>query len=90
MAGKRRTAGEWVRLKPYSGFVVDSDRLRAEIQPDEEGFEMGCMLSCDDDGCREWATLLTEPDPECGGERHMLCHVSECQMLDCDSPASTA
>jgi hypothetical protein len=27
----------------------------------------------------EWSTLWTEP---IDGERHVLCHVSECRMLD--------
>lgn len=84
---KRRTAGEWVRLKPYSGFVVESDRLRAEIQPEEDE-PAPCLGLCDDDECREWATLLTERDPLANDERHMLCHVSECQMLDCGTPGS--
>lgn len=78
---KRRSVGEWVRLKRGAGFVGESDRLRAQIEDD--GYETPCFL-CDDDACREWATLLTEPDPEAGGERHTLCHVSECQMLDCE------
>lgn len=84
---KRRSPGDWVRLGPNSGFVGDSDRLRAEIQDD--GFEGWCLLECADSDCREWVTLLTEPDPQAGGQRHMLCHVSECQMHDCDTPPST-
>ncbi len=79
---KRRTVGEWVRVARGAGFVGDSDRLRAQIQDDGE---CPCFL-CDDEDCREWATLITEPDPEAGGERHMLCHVSECQMSDCEAP----
>lgn len=79
---KRRTVGEWVRLPPNAGFVGDSDRLRAEIQDD--GFSPWCLLDCGDDDCREWATLLTEPDPLADEKRHMLCHVSECQMMDCN------
>lgn len=81
---KRRTVGEWVRVVPGAGFVGDSDRLRAEIQDD--GYPDTCPLDCDDEDCREWATLLTEPDPESGGERRMLCHVSECQMSDVEAP----
>ena len=79
---RRRAVGEWVRLGQGVGFVGDSDRLRAEIQSD--GQSPWCLLNCGDDECWGWARLLTEPDPEAGGERHMLCHVSECQMSDCE------
>jgi len=78
---KRRQAGEWVWLSANCGFVGESNRLKAEIQPDDEAGLNYCEL-CGDDGCREWATLLTEPDPLHEGKRHMLCHVSECQMFD--------
>jgi hypothetical protein len=73
-----RKVGDWVWLKPNAGFRNDSDRLHAEIQPD--GCEP-CWL-CDNPECVEWATLWTEPDPQNDGKRQMLCHVSECQMLD--------
>ena len=76
---KRRHAGEWVWLEPNSGFVGESDRLRAQIQPEED--PPPCFM-CDDPACREWCTLWTEPDPKHGGKQHTLCHVSECQMLD--------
>jgi len=75
---KRRRPGDWVWLRPYSGFVAESHRLRAQIQP-EEG-SSPCFL-CDDPDCREWSTLWTEEDPGTG-KRYVLCHVSECQMLD--------
>jgi hypothetical protein len=76
---KRRKAGEWVRLAACSGFCSESDRLPAEIGTDGSA---PCMLGCDDPECVEWVTLHTAPDPEHGGQRHMLCHVSECQMFD--------
>lgn len=76
---RRRKSGDWVWLMPNSGFVGESHRLRAEIQPEDDDDPYPCVFECGDDGCREWSTLLTEDD---GGTRHMLCHVSECRMLD--------
>jgi hypothetical protein len=78
----RRTAGDWVRLRSHTGFVGDSDRLRAEIQPEADGETPPPCLLCWDPNCREWTNLLTEPDPQDANRRHLLCHVSECQMLD--------
>lgn len=75
---KRRKTGEWVWLKPYSGFVAESNRYKAEIIGLESDTDSCCML-CGDSKCREWPTLWTE---EINGKRHMLCHVCECQMLD--------
>lgn len=75
---KRRQVGDWVWLKPNSGFVGESHRLRAEIQPEED--PAPCMFDCGDPECTEWATLWTEKDGDRG--RHILCHVSECRMLD--------
>lgn len=75
---KRRNAGDWIWLMPNSGFVGESHRLKAEIQPEDD--PSPCMFDCDDDKCAEWSTLLTEEDGDRG--RHTLCHVSECQMLD--------
>ena len=76
---KRRKPGDIVRLKANTGFVGDSDRLPAEIMPEDD--PLPCML-CDDSDCIEWTTLWTVPDPECNGDRHVLCHVSECRMID--------
>ena len=86
---KRRNAGEWVWLKPNAGFCGESNRLKVEIQPedDENSKKYGpekCILDCGDPNCREWVNVWTEPDPEDNDERHLLCHVSECQM--CDEP----
>jgi hypothetical protein len=78
---KRRKAGDWVWLSANAGFVGESNRLKAEIQPEPEQDLDYCML-CDDEGCREWSTLFTEPDPLHDGKRHTLYHVSECQMFD--------
>ena len=77
--GKRRNVGEWVWLKPNSGFVGTSHALKVQIMP--EASPEHCLLECDDKHCQEWATLHTELCPECG-EKHSLYHVSECQMLD--------
>jgi len=77
---KRRKAGDWVWLKQNCGFVCESNRLKAEIQAEKPEDWSPCFY-CDDPDCQEWATLWTEPDPKTG-ERHMLCHVSECQMFD--------
>lgn len=77
---KRRNDGDWVWLKANSGFVGESNRLKVEIQP-EKDWEP-CMLGCGDPDCREWSNVWTEPDPKCGGNRHALCHVSECEMFD--------
>jgi len=79
MSDKRRNAGDWVWLAPGAGFCGDSNRLKAEIQPEDD--PTPCMV-CDDDSCREWATLWTAPDAQNDGKRHMLCHVGECQMFD--------
>ncbi len=76
---KRRLSGDWVWLAPNAGFVGESNRLKAQIQP-EDGDGWPCTL-CGDPDCREWETLWTEPDPATG-ERYTLCHVSECQMFD--------
>ena len=76
---KRRKPGDWIRPLPGAGMTGDADRLLAQIQP-EENPDFCCL--CDDPECREWATLWTEPDPQVAGKRHMLCHVSECQIND--------
>ena len=78
---KRRKIGEWVWLKPNSGFVGESARLKAEIMPEPDEWYEPCHI-CDDPKCRCWNELWTEPDPNHDGKRHPLCHVSECQMLD--------
>jgi hypothetical protein len=70
----RRNAWDWVWL------VGESNRLKAEIQPERD--RSPCMLRCGDADCDEWATLWTEPDPLHNGQRHVLCHISECQMFD--------
>jgi len=75
---KRHKSGDWVWLVPNSGFVGESNRLKAEIQPEDD--PPPCFLECGDDKCAEWSTLWTEEDGDKG--RHTLCHVSECQMLD--------
>ena len=75
----RRKVGDWVWLAPNSGFCGESNRLRVQIcddPPDE------CILGCGDRDCREWPTVVTEPDPEAAGRRHYLYHVSECEMFD--------
>lgn len=80
---KRRSAGDWVWLQSNAGFVGESNRLRAEIQPEYDDEEPPpCMFDCGDPDCREWTNLLTEPDPENDGQRWPLCHVSEYQMLE--------
>lgn len=40
------------------------------------------MYDCDDDDCREWTNLWTEPDPENDEKRWPLSHVPECSMMD--------
>jgi hypothetical protein len=79
---KRRQEGEWVRLLPHSGFVGESDRLLARILPERPDDWCPCLDGCDDELCREWVNLETEPDPENDGQRYFLCHVSECRMQD--------
>lgn len=83
---KRRHAGEWVRLGPYTGFVGESDRLPAEIQPEQARYWAPCLRDCGDDDCQEWTSLWTAPDPENAGKRWSLCHVSECEMFDVEVP----
>lgn len=85
---KRRQAGEWVWLKPNSGFVGNSHKYHAQIQPTDdrrrkvirrhEEFTTPCMLDCGDPECREWPNLWTDIE----GEKGYFYHVSECQMLD--------
>jgi hypothetical protein len=72
----RRKVGDWVWLSPNAGFVGESNRLRAEIQPETDPWT--CCLGCGDPECLEWVSLVTEPDAN--GKRHSLYHVSECQM----------
>lgn len=78
----RRISGEWVWLRAGSGFIVESNRLRAELQPEDLSDRTSCMLECGDPECREWATLWTESDPLNRFERQPLYHVSECEMFD--------
>jgi hypothetical protein len=81
---KRRCAGEWVWLRPNAGFVGESNRLKAEIMPEDvdKNAPYPCVLECGDDDCREWVMLHTEPDTKTDGKRHVLCHISECEMFD--------
>ncbi len=81
---KRRHVGDWVWLAANSGFVGESDRLKAQIQPEspESPDDPPPCFECEDSECREWTTLWTEPDPKHDGRQHMLCHVSECRMFD--------
>ena len=78
----RRKEGDWVWLKANCGFTSASNLLKAEIMGDDHGCLSPCfgINGCDDKDCKEWSTLWTEPDQN--GERHMLCHVSECEMFD--------
>ena len=69
--------GQWVR--------VTNGALRAQIIDQGTLDDSGepCMgMCCGRADCNawSWATLHTEPDPECEGKRHMLCHVCESQM----------
>ena len=84
----RRKLGDWVWLRPGAGFVGESWRLKAEIvqggaaPPGRgDGAQLPPCFLCDDADCREWYTLLTEPDPQTGA-RYGLPHVSECEMFD--------
>lgn len=80
---KRRHSGDWVWLKPNTGFVGESNRLKVQIQHEEDSDAAPCIFDdCKDPACREWYTLWTLPDPEANGKRHVLCHVSECRMSD--------
>jgi len=83
---KRRKPGDWVWPSPGSGFIQNSHRLRVEIQPEDEDAFDYCCLDCGDPDCRCWANSLTEPDPKREGYRHMLHHVSECEMYDEKQP----
>jgi len=74
----RRKVGDWVWMPKNTGFIIESDRFKAQIQAD--GGSMWCLDECGDEDCFEWATLLTEPDDT--GYRRMLCHVNECRMFD--------
>lgn len=73
---KRRVVGDWVWLKPNSGFIGRSNLYRAEIQPEDDPAP---CFECTDPLCQEWSTLQSEP---IDGKRYMLCHVPECRMLD--------
>ena len=80
----RRKAGDWVWLRAGAGMTGESNRLRAEIQADceDDNDPAPCLYNCGDAACREWYDLLTAPDPQANGKRHMLYHVSECEMFD--------
>ena len=80
---KRRKVGDWVQLLPNVGFVGESNRLLAQIQPEDN--PPPCFLECGDPDCREWTNLRTEPDPQNDGKQWPLCHISECEMLDLES-----
>lgn len=86
---KRRSAGDWVWLRSGAGFTDESNRLKVEILANTEEnnrlmkyFGAPCMLFCGDNECIEFTEVLTEPDPEYDNKRHILYHVSECQMFD--------
>lgn len=78
----RRKPGDWVWPSPGSGYIKNSNRLRVEIQPEDDDVFDYCCLDCGDPDCRCWANCLTDPDPEREGYRHTLTHVSECQMFN--------
>jgi len=88
--------GQWVRVEPGQGFVGESDRLRAEIVDDPEELieQFGFLWCMNHPGCGcasegfEHPNLMTEPDPQNGGKRHLLCHVCENKMTPCDPPES--
>lgn len=85
----RFRVGQWVRLPKNVGFVGESDRLAAQIDP--EGAPEPCFGDCcGSGGCREmsWPTLWTEPDPQEDGKRHVLCHVCESQMTPTSRPSA--
>lgn len=86
MANPKFKVGDWVWLKPLSGFLIGSEKLRAQILSDGYDYCRGC---CGVDGCQEfeWATLATEPDPENNGVRHSLYHVCESRMTPADAPS---
>jgi len=73
-----------VWLGPGAGMTGEAARLQVEILPEEfDGRDpLPCMLDCGRPGCREWSTVWTVPDPEANGKRHVLCHISECEMFD--------
>mgnify|MGYP001558974136 CR=1 FL=1 len=78
----RRKAGDWVWLRAGAGMTGESTRLKAELQPEGDDDHAPCRYNCGDPGCREWYTLWTERDPKGSKKRHVLCHVSECEMFD--------
>ena len=84
---ERRTTGDWVWLAAGAGATGEANRLKAEIQPEDDIDPYPCIYeACGDLKRREWCTLWTEPDPDACDRRYMLCHVSECQMHDVRQP----
>ena len=80
-----RKVGDWIWLKPNTGFVGESNRLKAEIidiDPEYTALAGPDPHWCDDPTCIEWPNLLTAPDPENKDQRWPLYHVGECEMLD--------
>ena len=73
---KQRKEGDWVWLKPNTGFYGESHKRIAQIMPGEPE---PCFL-CSDKECQEWPNLFTAPDE--AGFVSSLYHVSECEMLD--------
>jgi hypothetical protein len=62
-----------------------SARLKAQIvYEDHPDHPPPCfhLNGCQDPECKEWSTLWTEPDPMDDHNRHVLCHVCECEMFD--------
>ena len=68
--------GDWVWVRPFTGFYKHSDERPCEIIDDKVE---PCLL-CDDSSCVEYPTLWMAPNDS--GQRIPLYHVSECKIIN--------
>ena len=79
---KRRHTGDRVRLISGAGMCGESARLPVTIQMEDDVEWEPCMMGCSDRDCCEWVEVVTDPDPLNDGKQWMLCHISECEMIE--------
>ena len=70
-----------VRRKPGSGFCGAAEPALVKVPEGRTYIDEAdpCMMSCGDQGCREWANLEVVGGPHAG---EFMFHISECQMDD--------
>ena len=73
---QRHKAGDIVRRREMSGFIVDAGGL---WQICDDGSESWCPTDCGDPDCEEWATLW-EVNANGTPTGRVACHVCDCEM----------